>query len=250
MAHLVAEEAAHERVDAAVERRAEQHALAALRGRGEDAGDAGQEAEVGHVVGLVEHGDLDAVEAHDALLHEVFEPAGAGDDDVDAVAQRRLLRLLADAAEDRGDVEAGGRGEGLEGRGDLRRELAGRGEDEAAGAARGAAGGRLAAQARDEGQRERDGLAAAGAAAAEHVATGEGVGKRVDLDGEGLGDAGGDERVARASGTPRSRKEGMEMLSWLHARGSSGSAEEWATARDRASVRRSKRRRGSEGRES
>ena len=46
----------------------------------------GQEAEVGHVVGLVEHGDLDGVEVHVALLHEVFEAAGAGDDDVDAGA--------------------------------------------------------------------------------------------------------------------------------------------------------------------
>ena len=60
VADLVAEELADQPVDAVVERRAEQHALSALRGRGEDARDAGQEAEVGHVVGLVEHGDLDA----------------------------------------------------------------------------------------------------------------------------------------------------------------------------------------------
>ena len=46
----------------------------------------GQEAEVGHVVGLVEHGDLDRVEVDVALLHEVFEAAGAGHDDVDAGA--------------------------------------------------------------------------------------------------------------------------------------------------------------------
>ena len=44
----------------------------------------GQEAEVGHVVGLVDDGDLDGVEAHVALTHQVFEAAGAGDDDVDA----------------------------------------------------------------------------------------------------------------------------------------------------------------------
>ena len=35
-----------------------------------------------------------------ALADEVLEPAGAGDDDVDAAAERRDLRVLADAAED------------------------------------------------------------------------------------------------------------------------------------------------------
>ena len=45
----------------------------------------GQEAEVGHVVGLVEDGDLDRVEAQVALAQvQVREAAGAGDDDVDA----------------------------------------------------------------------------------------------------------------------------------------------------------------------
>ena len=187
VADLVAQELADEAVDAAVERGAEQHALSALRGGREDAGDAGQEAEVGHVVGLVEHGDLDAVQAHVALLHEVFEAAGAGHDDVDAGAQRGLLRLLADAAEDRRDGEAGCRGEGLDGGGDLRRELAGRGEHEAAGTAGGAARRERAGQTGDERKREGDGLAAAGAAAAEHVAPGERVGQRVALDREGFG---------------------------------------------------------------
>ena len=58
--------------------------MAACGRGGEDAGDAGQEPEVGHVVGLVDDGDLDRVEADDPLLHQVFQPAGAGHDDVDA----------------------------------------------------------------------------------------------------------------------------------------------------------------------
>ena len=66
----------------------EQQALAALRGLVQDAGDDRQEAEVGHVVGLVEHGDLDGVEGDEALLHQVLEAAGAGDDDVDAGVER------------------------------------------------------------------------------------------------------------------------------------------------------------------
>ena len=52
------------------------------------------------MVGLVEHGDLDVVEGAVALAHQVLEPAGAGDDDVDAALQRRDLRPCADAAED------------------------------------------------------------------------------------------------------------------------------------------------------
>ena len=67
MADLVAEELADESVHTAVERGAEKHALAALRSGREDAGDTGQEAEVGHVVGLVQDGDLDPVEAHARL---------------------------------------------------------------------------------------------------------------------------------------------------------------------------------------
>ena len=108
------------------------------------------------MVGLVEDGDLDGVEAHEALLHEVFEAAGAGDDDVDAGSQRRDLAALADAAEDRGDVQAERRGERLERRGDLRGELAGRGEHQAARAARAAlAAGRRRRGARPAGWRRR-----------------------------------------------------------------------------------------------
>ena len=49
----------------------------------------GQEAEVGHVVGLVEDGDLDVVEGAVTLADQVLEPAGAGDDDVDAALRAR-----------------------------------------------------------------------------------------------------------------------------------------------------------------
>src|ERR1700752_2996939 len=49
----------------------------------QDAGDAGKETEIGHVIGFVDHRDLDRVEADQPLLHQVFEPAGAGHDNVD-----------------------------------------------------------------------------------------------------------------------------------------------------------------------
>ena len=54
----------------------------------------------------------------------------------------------------------------------------------------------------DQGQREGEGLAAAGLAAAEHVAAGQGVGQGFGLDGKGVVDAacreGGDEWFAHA----------------------------------------------------
>ena len=60
--HLVVEEAADELVDVVVQRGGEEHPLPLGRGLLEDAGDAGQEAQVSHVVGLVEDGDLDVLE--------------------------------------------------------------------------------------------------------------------------------------------------------------------------------------------
>ena len=51
-------------------------------------GDVGQEAHVGHVVGLVEDRDLDVGRAAVAPLDEVVQPARCRHDDVDAAAQR------------------------------------------------------------------------------------------------------------------------------------------------------------------
>ena len=150
----------------------------------------GQEAEVGHVVGLVEHGDLDRAEVAVTLADQVLEPAGAGDDDVDAAAEAGDLRVLADAAEDGDRVvrpaacAASGCERGL----DLADELTGRRQDQRARAARrGAAA--VEAEPGDQREQEGVGLAGAGAAAAEHVAAGERVGQRRRLDRGGRGDA-------------------------------------------------------------
>jgi hypothetical protein len=77
------------------------------RASAQDPAYAGQEPEVGHVVGLVEDGDLDVVERAVALTDQVLEPAGTGHDDVDTAAQGVDLRLLADAAEDGASGESG-----------------------------------------------------------------------------------------------------------------------------------------------
>jgi hypothetical protein len=61
--------------DAAVEGRGEEHPLAGRRRLVEDAGDRGHEAQVGHVIRLVEHGDLDAGERAGLPLEQVDETA-------------------------------------------------------------------------------------------------------------------------------------------------------------------------------
>ena len=79
-----------EHVDVAVERGREQQRLAVDSGvMVEQAPDLGQEAHVGHAVGFVDHDDLDLVEVDVAAgSMQVGEATGAGDEDVDAAAQR------------------------------------------------------------------------------------------------------------------------------------------------------------------
>ena len=69
----------------------------------QDALDVGQEAQVEHLVGLVQHQRADLAEHQVALFGQVEQAAGRADDDVDALAQRRDLRLVGAAAVDRGD---------------------------------------------------------------------------------------------------------------------------------------------------
>jgi hypothetical protein len=88
MRHGIVHVPRNDGVDAAGEGRGEEHPLARGRRRVQDALDHGQEALVGHVVGLVQHADLDAIKADVARLHEVDESARAGDDPTPAVALR------------------------------------------------------------------------------------------------------------------------------------------------------------------
>ena len=78
-----------------------------LRHRGHDPPQRHDEAHVEHLVGLVENQDLDVAQIDVALLHQVEQPAGRGDEDVDAVLQRPHLRALSDAAVDHGVAQAG-----------------------------------------------------------------------------------------------------------------------------------------------
>ena len=178
--------AGHQLADPAVQGRGEEHPLAARGRLVEDAGDRGHEAQVGHVVRLVEHGDLDVGEREGTPLEQVDESARRRHDDV-GVAHAGNLPADRHTAVDRGDAHADAAAQRRERVGDLLGEFAGRDEDQAAGCllAPPVRGGREPGQHRKaEGQR----LARPGLGAAEHVAAGQRIGKRPGLDGERLVD--------------------------------------------------------------
>ena len=98
----------------------------------EDAPDVGQEPHVEHTVRLVEHEVLEVLSFASSRAHVIEQPARRGDDDVDAAAERVLLRPHADAAEHRRAGDRRVHGEGVEVLEDLRRQLARRREHERA----------------------------------------------------------------------------------------------------------------------
>ena len=116
--------------DRAGHRRGEQHRLP-LRGQHRhQLLDVGQEAEVQHLVALVQHQDADRAKYQVALLSQVEQATGSSDDDVDALAQRLDLRFVRAATVDRLHP----RTESLAGCGEvarnLNRQFAGRGDDQ------------------------------------------------------------------------------------------------------------------------
>src|SRR5690606_30314307 len=111
----VLQEAPDELVDVAVEGGGEQQPLPAGRRLPEQFADHREEAEVAHVVGLVQDADLDVLQGALALADQVAEPAGGGDDEVDAAAQRVDLLAHGHAADDDLHAQAEAAAEGFEG---------------------------------------------------------------------------------------------------------------------------------------
>ncbi|MCO4700621.1 hypothetical protein LRR80_06736 [Streptomyces sp. RO-S4] len=164
----------------------EQHALAAGRDLVEQLGDLGQEAQVGHLVGLVEDRDLHVLQGAGAAVDDVAQAAGGGDEDVDTALEGVDLVAHGGAAADDLHLQAEDVAVGLEGVGHLHGQLAGRRQDDGARLVLlGAAAGEL----RQGRQTEGEGLAGAGAAAAEDVLAGQGVRDGRGLDREGAGHA-------------------------------------------------------------
>ncbi|GGR22086.1 hypothetical protein GCM10010196_14610 [Agromyces mediolanus] len=177
-------EPAREGDDRAGHGRGEQHGVPHGRNLREDLLDVGEEAEVEHLVGLVEHDLLHLAEVQEALAGQVEETAGGADDDLRAGLDLLDLPLVRLAAVDRDDLRRALGGGELEVLGHLHRELAGRHDDERLDAGLG-----VVAEALDEREAEAEGLARAGLRLADDVLAGEGEGDGLLLDGEGIDDA-------------------------------------------------------------
>ncbi|TKJ19109.1 hypothetical protein A6V29_10450 [Blastococcus sp. CCUG 61487] len=174
--------------DRAGHRRREQHRLPLLGNHREDPLDVGQEAQVEHLVGLVEDEHLDLAEDQVAALRQVEQPAGGADDDLDALLQRLDLRLERAAAVDGLDAHAALGAGGGQVAGDLHAQLAGGDDDQRLRDAVATLGRRGdALQQRDA---EAEGLAGAGAGLTDEVVAGQRQREGELLDGEGAGDAG------------------------------------------------------------
>ena len=182
----IAQEPGYQFVDAVVEGRREQHALASGRCGGKDAGDRGQEAEIGHMIGFVQNGDLDPVQADQALLHQILKSTGTGHNDIHARLERSDLTSLRNTTEDRGDLQSVALRQRLQCSGDLGGEFPSGRQDQS----RRLAGIALTAvESADHGDRKGQRFTAARLAATEYVPAGQSVGQCLDLDGKGRCDA-------------------------------------------------------------
>ena len=183
MGDRIIEVALDEYIDTAIEGGREQQALALIRRAIHQSLDAGQEAEVSHVIGLVENSHLDHVELAMTLGDQILKTTGAGNDDVGAGLEGSNLLTLADAAIDGRALEAHGVSQRFDHGEHLIGELTGRYEHEATRASRCAL---LAGKCGNKRNREGKGLARAGAATAEHIAAGEAIGESRGLDREAV----------------------------------------------------------------
>ncbi len=161
--------------------------VGALLGQvGDDAADRLQEAQVEHLVGLVEHENLGFRQVGVLLAQVVDQAAGGGDKDVDAGGQRLHLRAVLHAAKDHSDGEAEVLAVGAEALGDLAGQFAGGRQHQhpAAALGRGLTGG---VQTMQDRQGEGGGLAGAGLGDAQQVAAGHDDGDSLGLNrGRGL----------------------------------------------------------------
>ena len=179
----------------------EQHRLPLGGNLAQDAFDVGQEAQVQHFVGFVEHQHRQSAQLQMTLLGQVEQAPRGADDDVGPGPQRFDLGLIRASAVDRDDAQrasaVGALAVGAEvfGRAgqvvvDLHAQLAGGHHDERARhpvewAVRGGTGG----DAVQQGHTEGEGLAHAGAGLTDEVVAGQGQWQRQLLNREGALDA-------------------------------------------------------------
>ena len=73
----------------------------------QDEADVGDEAQIEHAVGLIEHQHLHVSQVEHVLLEVVDEPAGRADQHVDAVGERTALLVVVGAAEHHRQLQTG-----------------------------------------------------------------------------------------------------------------------------------------------
>jgi hypothetical protein len=165
--------------DVTVESCREENRLPCWRGHLEEAAHGGQEAHVGHAVGLVDHDYIDIPEVDITLVDQVFEAAGAGDEKVNALMELATLRGVTDTPVDRGHGAIGRLRKRAKLGSDLFCEFPGWSEDEPARTA-----GLPPTDSGDQGQAEGEGLPGAGGSPSTDVTPGENVGNGEGLDGK------------------------------------------------------------------
>ena len=183
-------EATSEGHDRAGHRCGEQHGVTRGRGLGEELFDVGEEAEVEHLVCLIQNHDGDVFETQQALGGEVKEAPGSTNDDLRASLELFNLAFVGFSAVDGsnlGGAVGGGEGQVF---GNLNAEFAGRDDDERFDAGRGVGAERL-----EKGQAETERLTGTGLGLADDVLAGESHRDGLLLDGEWFDDAFGGECI-------------------------------------------------------
>ena len=193
----------------------EQHRLPGLGGLGDQPLDVGQEAQVEHLVGLVEDQHLDVREVEGAAVHQVEQPAGGADDDVDAALERVELVVVAHAAVHGQHPGAAVRAGHRHVVGDLERELTGRRDDQGLRLVGGDQVGVVGVVRRDRALQHRDaegqGLAGAGARLTDEVGAHQGDREGHLLDREGGRDADPLEGVGDLGEHPELSEGGQDL---------------------------------------
>ena len=123
---------ADQAVDGVVQGGGEQQSLTAVGHGVQYLTDRRQEAQVGHVIRLVEHRDLDAAQVGVPPVHQIDQPPGGRDNDVHTTGERQDLRGVRHAASDQDQRQPGDPGQGRHDVGDLHGQLPGRHQDKTA----------------------------------------------------------------------------------------------------------------------
>jgi hypothetical protein len=148
-----------------------------------------EEPEVAHVIGFIEHHNLNLGEIDVALLDEVFQTARSCNNDVNTTTKCRDLTPLRHSTVDLSREESDGAGDGLHSSVNLQSQFARGGQDERAGSATHLAV--LAAvvlhESLDEGCAKGNRLSRARTTTTEYVATGQDVGDGRRLNRERCG---------------------------------------------------------------